>query len=82
MGSRVSSLTSLSTAPISWPRASARLQAVRLSATGLMYSMRPSASVLITASPIDCRVTCARSFSANMACSARLRSVMLAIVPS
>jgi hypothetical protein len=38
--------------------------------------------VVITASPIDCSVTSARSFSWNTACSARLRSVMSAIVPS
>ena len=44
--------------------------------------MRPPASVLITASPIDCSVTWARSFSAKIACSARLRSVMSETVPS
>jgi len=73
---------SFRTADSGWPRASARLQAVSVSPTGLMYSMRPSASVVITPSPIDCKVTCARSFSANTACSARLRSVILVIVPS
>ena len=44
--------------------------------------MRPSASVVITASPIDCSVTCAFSFSSKTAVSARLRSLMSEIVPS
>ena len=35
------------------------------SATGFRYSTQPSMSVVMTASPIDASVTCARSFSAN-----------------
>ena len=45
------------------PRASVLRQPDSCSATGFMYSMRPSRSVVMTASPIDCSVTWARSFS-------------------
>ncbi len=44
--------------------------------------MLPRASVVTTASPIDCSVTWARSFSLNSARSAALRCVMSVIVPS
>src|ERR1700722_277260 len=44
--------------------------------------MRPSESVVMTASPMDCRVTWARSLAWKTAVSAFLRSVMSVSVPS
>ena len=76
------SLRSRMTSPICMPCAPRRSQPVSCSATGFKYSTQPDASVVMTASPIDFSVTCARSFSLNSARSAALRCVTSVIVPS
>jgi len=53
------------------PWASAPRQPDSCSATGFRYSIRLPGPVVMTASPIDCKVTWARSFSSNIACSSR-----------
>ena len=51
-GSRVCSLTIRKTSPSGWPVASSPVQPQRDSATGLMKTTRPFASVAMTASPM------------------------------
>jgi hypothetical protein len=58
------------------PHARPLSQPVRRSATGFMNSILPDMSTVMTASPIDASVTCARSFSSKIWASACLRSVM------
>ncbi len=81
-GWRVVSEITWNTSAIGRPSASLESQPVSSSATGFRYSTRPSASVVMTASPIDCSVTWAFSFSSYSCSSARLRTVMSVIVPS
>ena len=81
-GCRVASLTIWNTSPTGRPCTSAVVHPVNSSATGFRYSTRPSASAVSTASPIDCSVTTAFSFSAESCISTALRLLMSASVPS
>ena len=81
-GWRVVSLSTWKISETGRPAASRVSHPVSPSATGFRYSMQPSASAVITASPIDCSVTWAFSFSSERRISASLRPVMSAIVPS
>ena len=73
-GSRVSSLTMWKTSGSGRPCASAWGQPVRASATAFMNVTRPSASVLITASPMLASVTRSHSDCFRSASSARWRA--------
>ena len=59
----LSSQISNSRSSTSLPLTALASQPRRCSAIGLRYSTRPCSSVVITASPIDCRVTWARRYS-------------------
>ncbi len=62
-GSREVSFTIVNTSVNARPSASAVVQPVNRSATGLTMVTLPSASVTITPSPIECNVVCRRSVS-------------------
>ena len=73
IGVRVTSFSTWKTSDTGRPTASAEVQPVSCSATGFRYSTRASASAVSTASPIDCSVTWAFSFSSARRISASLR---------
>ncbi|MNS69676.1 hypothetical protein D3C72_1029950 [compost metagenome] len=78
----VISSTMRKTCSSGWPIAASRLQPVSCSAMGFMKVTRITRSVQITASPIERRVMCSRSFSSNSARFRRRCSVMSQFVPT
>ena len=63
IGSRLDSLIMRNTSDKGFPTANSAFQPVSFSAIWLKFVILPTASVVITASPIDCKVTWASSFS-------------------
>ena len=78
---RRSSFTVRNTARNGMPTASSGFHPVRSCATELSQSMLPNASVVMTASPIDCIVTRSRSCCSASDSARRLGSVMSRFVP-
>ena len=76
IGWRLCSLTIRKISLNGRPRASAVRHPVSNSATGFRYSTTAEASVVSTASPIECNVTCARSLASNSSASACARSAI------